>query len=64
MAEGLDDEKIIDKILTGGDRSLSRFDIDRLEKEKEDELIKEALEKGYSPLSGNETTLFGDENEA
>lgn len=64
MAEGLDDERIIDRILTGGDQTLRRFDIDRMEKEKEDELLKEALKQGYNPISGSEGTLFGNESEA
>jgi len=31
MAEGLDDERIIDRIITGGDQTLRRFDIDKME---------------------------------
>lgn len=31
MAEGLEDDKILDNILTGGDKTFSRKDIDRME---------------------------------
>ena len=31
MAEGLEDDKIIDNIMTGGDKTFSRKDIDRME---------------------------------
>jgi hypothetical protein len=64
MAEGLDDERIIDRILTGGDQTLSRYDIDKMEQEKEDELLREAIKQGYNPISGSEGILFGNENQA
>ena len=46
MAQGLDDERIIDQILTGGDQTMTRADLERLESLKEDELLKEALREG------------------
>lgn len=64
MAEGLDDERILDQILTGGDQTLTRADIDRLEQAKEEELIREMLSKGQKPISMEDAQLFGDEKEA
>jgi hypothetical protein len=58
MAEGLQDEAILDRILTGGEQTLSRADVARLEQEKEDELLKEGLRV---PELG---PLFGDPAEA
>jgi hypothetical protein len=46
MAQGLDDERIIDQILTGGDHTMTRTDLERLESLKKDELLKEALREG------------------
>lgn len=64
MAQGLDDNKIIDSILTGGRQSYNRADINKIEKEKEDELLKEALAQGQTPFSMGDSDLFGSENEA
>lgn len=51
MTEGLEDAEIIDQILTGGTQSIKRKDFEKLEQDKENELIKEMLSKGKKPFS-------------
>ena len=55
MAEGLSDEKIIDQIITGGQKSFTQEDIFRLEEEKMNELLKQ----GVKPVNMDDMPLFG-----
>jgi hypothetical protein len=58
MAQGLDDEQILDQIMTGGRATITNKDIWEVEDRKERELLQEFREKGIKPPSMENNMLF------
>lgn len=60
MAEGMEDSRIIDSIVSGGQATFTNADRIRLEAEKEAQLIRELTEKGEKIVGFEDTHMFGD----
>ena len=58
MAQGLDDEQILDQIMTGGTATITNKDIWEMEDKKEMELLEEFTNKGLQPPSMESNMLF------
>ncbi len=58
MAQGLDDEQIIDQIVTGGRATITNKQIWEMEAKKEAELIEEFRKQGIKPPSFENNLLF------
>lgn len=58
MTQGLDDEQILDQIMTGGRATITNKDIWDIEDRKEMELLEEFRQKGLKPPSMDSNLLF------
>lgn len=64
MAQGLDDATIMDQIINGGQATVKEKDRQMLEDEKIRELMEELHKQGKSPVTLDQSIMFGDQSSA
>ena len=58
MSQGLEDDKIIDQLVTGGSKSFTRKDLERAEQMKLEELKEQIMKDGDSPITPDHMRLM------